>query len=106
MNRRRLVEVPLAFALKRVLGAPKDERERAAAPPRGSGATAPVAHPRGHEPSALPALAALAVGALLLIVFDEWFTRLLGVLALFAFIAAGVFAVASPAFLEHEEEEG
>jgi hypothetical protein len=59
-----------------------------------------------RDPLVLAALGAGALGALLLIVFDEWFTRLLGVLALFAFIAMGVFAIASPALLEREEDEG
>ena len=54
----------------------------------------------------VPALAAGALGALLLFLFEEWFTRLLGVLGLFAFIALGVFAIASPAFLEQDEEDG
>ena len=51
------------------------------------------------------AIAAGALGALLMIVFDVWFTRLLGVLLLFAFITLGVFAIASPPFLEEEREE-
>jgi preprotein translocase subunit SecD len=51
------------------------------------------------------ALAAGVVGALLMILFDEWYTRLPGVLALFAFIVLGVFAIASPPFLEADREE-
>jgi preprotein translocase subunit SecD len=50
------------------------------------------------------ALAAGALGALLLFLFEEWFTRLAGVLGLFAFIVLGVFAIASPAFLEDEQD--
>jgi hypothetical protein len=49
------------------------------------------------------ALAAGALGVLLMILFEEWFTRLAGVLLLFAFIVLGVFAIASPPFLEDEE---
>ena len=49
------------------------------------------------------AIAAGVLGALLLILFEEWFTRLLGVLGLFAFIVLGVFAIASPAFLEQDD---
>jgi hypothetical protein len=52
------------------------------------------------------AIAAGVLGALLMVAFDAWFTRLVGVLALFAFIVAGVFAIASPPFLEEEREEG
>jgi hypothetical protein len=49
------------------------------------------------------ALGAGALGALLMILFEEWFTRLAGVLLLFAFIVLGVFAIASPSFLDDEE---
>ena len=51
----------------------------------------------------LAALLAGALALLLMIPFEAWFTRLLGVLALFAFIVAGVFAIASPSFLEDED---
>ena len=51
------------------------------------------------------ALGAGALGALLLFAFDAWFTRALGVVGLFAFVAGGVFAIATPAFLEHDDEE-
>ncbi len=50
------------------------------------------------------ALAALVLGVLLLVPFDAWFTRLLGVLALFAFVVAGVFAIANPALLDDDDE--
>ncbi|MGH2948319.1 MAG: hypothetical protein ACRDPC_19035 [Solirubrobacteraceae bacterium] len=42
-------------------------------------------------------------GALLLFLFDAWYTRAVGVLALFAFIVAGVFAIADPALLDDED---
>jgi hypothetical protein len=51
------------------------------------------------------AIATGVVGALLMVLFDAWFTRLIGVLCLFAFIVTGVFAIASPAFLEQDREE-
>ena len=47
----------------------------------------------------------LGAGLLLMLVFEAWFTRLLGVAALFAFIVAGVFLIADPAFLAAEDEE-
>ena len=50
------------------------------------------------------AIAAGVLGALLLILFEEWFTRLFGVLGLFAFIVLGVFAIASPSFIEDEQD--
>jgi hypothetical protein len=46
----------------------------------------------------------LAVGLVLMIGFDVWFTRLFGVLALFTFIITGVFLIADPAFLEREDD--
>jgi hypothetical protein len=52
------------------------------------------------------AIAAGVVGALLMVLFDAWFTHLIGVLCLFAFIVTGVFAIASPPFLEQDREEG
>ena len=60
---------------------------------------------RRRHPVGLAALAAGALGALLLFAFDAWFTRALGVLGLFAFVAGGVFAIATPAFLEQEDDE-
>jgi hypothetical protein len=50
-------------------------------------------------------LGCLAVGLALMLAFEGWITRLLGVLALFAFIVIGVFLIADPAFLAEEEGE-
>jgi hypothetical protein len=50
-------------------------------------------------------LGCLGVGLLLMVVFDTWLTRTIGVLALFSFIVSGVFLIADPAFLAVEEEE-
>ena len=58
---------------------------------------------RRRDPLVAAALIAGALGALLLILFEEWFTRLFGVLGLFAFIVLGVFAIASPSFLEQDD---
>lgn len=55
------------------------------------------------------ALAAFALGSALLILLESWPARLAGVLLLFAFVVAGVFAIANPALLvdrEDEEREG
>ena len=49
-------------------------------------------------------LGCLAVGLVLMLAFESAVTRLLGVLALFAFIVIGVFLIADPAFLAEEEE--
>ena len=104
MSLRRMAEVPLAFALKRLLGRPQAPPPAAARERRPQRAAAASASPpRG--PAAFFALIALAAGVLLMLAFDAWFTRLLGVLALFAFVVAGVFAIASPAFLEADRDE-
>jgi len=50
-------------------------------------------------------LASLAVGLVLMIGFEHAITRVLGLLALFAFIVIGVFLIADPAFLAAEDEE-
>jgi hypothetical protein len=49
-------------------------------------------------------LGCLGVGLALMLAFESWITRLLGVLALFAFIVIGVFLIADPAFLAESEE--
>jgi preprotein translocase subunit SecD len=49
-------------------------------------------------------LASLAVGLVLMIGFEAVLTRIVGVLALFAFIVIGVFLIADPAFLDAEED--
>ena len=46
----------------------------------------------------------LAVGLVLMIGFEAVLTRIVGVLALFAFIVTGVFLIADPAFLDGDEE--
>ncbi len=48
----------------------------------------------------------LGAGLLLMLLFEAWFTRLVGVAALFAFIVSGVFLIADPAFLAAEDDEG
>jgi hypothetical protein len=103
---RRLAEMPLAFALKRLLGRPAPPPQPASAPATPPADPARTAAPRRRDPAAWVALAALVTGALLLVVFDLWFTRLLGVLALLAFIVSGVFAIANPDLLEDETEAG
>jgi hypothetical protein len=43
--------------------------------------------------------ACLGIGLLLMLIFEHWVTRVVGVAALFAFIVSGVFLIADPAFL-------
>jgi hypothetical protein len=54
---------------------------------------------------ALP-LACFAAGLVLMVGFEATVTRILGVLALLAFIVSGVFAIADPAYLAEEDEDG
>jgi hypothetical protein len=50
------------------------------------------------------AAASLLVGVVLMVVWDATLTRVVGVLALFCFLALGVFAIASPEFLSGDED--
>ncbi len=50
-------------------------------------------------------LGCLVAGLALMLAFDTAITRVLGVLALFAFIVIGVFLIADPAFLAADEED-
>lgn len=50
------------------------------------------------------ALTALVVGAVLMIPFEHPVTRALGVLALFAWIVLGAFAVATPSYLARDTD--
>jgi hypothetical protein len=50
------------------------------------------------------ALGAFILGVALMIPFEHWFTRVLGVAALFAAIVLGVFAIADPRWLEAEDD--
>jgi hypothetical protein len=49
--------------------------------------------------------ACLGVGLVLMLLFEAWVTRVVGVVALFAFIVSGVFLIADPAFLAVEDDE-
>ena len=48
-------------------------------------------------------VASFVVGVVLMVAFESWVTRVLGVAALFAFIVAGVFVIADPGVLGDEE---
>lgn len=48
-------------------------------------------------------LACLAAGLVLMIGFEAAVTRVLGVLALFAFIVLGVFLIADPELLDSDD---
>lgn len=51
------------------------------------------------------ALGCFVLGVALMIPFEAWYTRVLGVAALFAAIVIGVFAIATPAFLSAEDDD-
>jgi uncharacterized membrane protein YkgB len=48
--------------------------------------------------------ACLVAGLVLMIGFEHTVTRVLGVLALFAFIVTGVFLIADPEFLARDDD--
>ena len=50
-------------------------------------------------------LGCLAVGMVVMLVFDSAIFRVVGVVALFAFIVTGVFLIADPVFLAEEDDE-
>jgi hypothetical protein len=59
---------------------------------------------RAERTPALMAMLALGLVALVtMLVFEHTITRVVGVLCLFGFIVAGVFAIATPEFLEEEQ---
>ena len=57
-----------------------------------------------RRPLLLFMLASLAIGLVLMLVFEATLTRIVGVTALFAFIVSGVFLIADPAFLGPDED--
>lgn len=50
-------------------------------------------------------LGSCAVGLVLMVAFEHVVTRILGVLALFAFLVTGVFLIADPVALAREDED-
>ena len=108
----------VGLVLKRVLGGPEPQRRRrsrgaiparrrspgapatrsAGAPPPSRTPATPPGHPRGGLVVLM--LSALAVGLVLMLLFEEWYTRLVGVLALFTFVVAGVFAITGSGLLD------
>ena len=58
---------------------------------------------RGRSPLALFMLGAFVTGATLMVLFEATITRVFGMGALVAFMASGLFLVASPEMLEPDE---
>jgi hypothetical protein len=51
-------------------------------------------------------LGSFAVGLVLMVAFENVFTRIIGVLALFTFLVTGVFLIADPVALGQDEDGG
>jgi hypothetical protein len=49
-------------------------------------------------------LAALVVTLVSMLFFDEPITRIIGVLGMFTFIISGVFLIATPSYIEEQDE--
>ena len=51
-------------------------------------------------------LATLTLGVVVMVVFDRWFTPLLGIVLMLGAVVAGVFLVAVPGgFLDHDRDD-
>jgi hypothetical protein len=129
---RAIVDFVAGLLLRRIVGPPAAERERSARSARSARARArpqrrrrapararrreqlprpapgqrpPVPPGRPRGPLVALTLGAFAVGAPLMLLFEAWYTRVVGVLALFTFVVAGVFVIAGSAILDPEEDE-
>jgi hypothetical protein len=77
----------------------------------GRGSTVPAPAPERAAPSVrrrpllLFMFAMLGIGMLLMLLFEHWVTRVVGVATLFAFIVSGVFLIADPAFLADGDDD-
>ena len=58
----------------------------------------------GGGRDALLALVSFVLGVALMIPFEQWYTRLLGVAFLLAAIVGGAFIIAEPRFLSYDQE--
>jgi predicted lipid-binding transport protein (Tim44 family) len=90
---------------------PRQERAKAtrrrprAARPAERGGTVP--DPPARSKALLGVMvASVVVGLPLMLIFEDTITRIVGVLCLFTFIISGVFAIADPRLIEHEEQVG
>ena len=45
------------------------------------------------------------IGLVAMLPFDAWYTRLIGVACLLGFVVTGVFLIASPWYLDQEQDE-
>lgn len=61
--------------------------------------------PRLSERLVPATLVALVLAVVLMVIFDTTVTRILGVISIFAFIALGTFAIATPEFLNGDRDD-
>jgi hypothetical protein len=112
---RRLLELLAGLVLTRMLGRPRRDaarpararparvRSRAAARPRPARPSPAAAPQRARGPLFGVTLGAFVVGAVLMLLFETWYTRTVGVLALFTFVVAGVFLLTGSGLLDPED---
>jgi hypothetical protein len=75
------------------------------APQTASSAEGAAAEPSvRRSPLLLFMLGSLGLGLVVMLASEAWYARVVGVVSLFAFIVAGVFLIADPAFLAAEED--
>jgi hypothetical protein len=75
------------------------------APITSAPAPARVAPSVRRRPLLLFMLGCLGLGMLVMLAFEHWLFRVIGVTTLFAFIVSGVFLIADPAFLAADDDE-
>jgi hypothetical protein len=102
-----------ALVMKAVLDRTAGRRPAGAAAAPTPAPAAALARAPGHRPEtaarprrAAPALICFAVGAIAMLLFESTLTRVIGVVALFGFVIAGVFAIADPRWLASAPELG
>ena len=86
--------------------ATRKRRGRGRRPTRHPAATpGPRAHTQPRRgPAFVVMMGAIALALPLMLLFESPYTLAVGVVLLFTFVVAGVFAIADPAFLEADEE--
>jgi hypothetical protein len=100
-----LMAIGLGAVLDRMSGGGRKARRSAQSSSAGA-APRPAAEPRADPSRAIVPLVLFLVGAVSMLFFEATVTRVIGVLALFAFVVSGVFAIADPRWLAGAPELG